>query len=158
MTLQKNSALQKSQTVRIKPGSLKRVGVCSQAEISCCPGGVGLGLTPVPKVLTSTTLLIRPVPTVILSVTFPPVGDAVAILTVELKVAGTVWGFCGVFCRNQTHQSFPLQRYEPETSSVYLPKGHVPGHLSDSPKEHTVSSWIRGKTKSAWKLNSIPSS
>lgn len=49
------------------------------------------------RTLTSTVLLIRPVLTVVLPVTLPPVGDAVAILTLELEVAGAVWGFCGVF-------------------------------------------------------------
>lgn len=97
----------KSQTVRIKPGPLGRVGVGSLVGLSCWPGGAGLGADPT-LALTSTILLIRPVPTVILSVAFPPVGDAVAILTVELKVSRTVWGFRGVFCGDQTHQSFPL--------------------------------------------------
>lgn len=50
-----------------------------------------------PEPPTSTALLVRPVPTVILSVAFPLAGHTVAILTLELEVAGAVWSFCGVF-------------------------------------------------------------
>lgn len=102
--------------------------------------GVGCGIGPAPTALTSTILLIRPVPTVILSVTFPPVGDAVTILTAELKVAGTVWGFRGVFCRDQTnHQSFPLHLHECKAVPTYLPKGCVQGGLLYSPEEYKAS-------------------
>lgn len=96
---------QKPQQVRTESGTLETVSLqASSADLVS-----GLGLTQSPTLaLTSTILLIRPVPTVVLSVTFPPVGDAVAILTAELKVAGTVWGFGGVFYRGQTHhRSFP---------------------------------------------------
>lgn len=82
---------QKAKRVQTAPGSLETASLqTSRAD-------------PVPWALTSTVLLIRPVPTVILPVTFPPVGDAVAVLTAKLKVAGAVWGFRGVFCREHTH-------------------------------------------------------
>lgn len=47
--------------------------------------------------LTSAVLLVRPVPTVVLPVTFPPVGDAVPVLALELEVAGAGGGLRGVF-------------------------------------------------------------
>lgn len=50
-----------------------------------------------PRTLTCTVLLIRPVPAVVLPVAFPPVGDAVPILARELEVAGAVGGLRGVF-------------------------------------------------------------
>ena len=47
--------------------------------------------------LTSTVLLVRPVPAVVLPVAFPPVGDAVPVLALELEVAGAAGGLGGVF-------------------------------------------------------------
>lgn len=64
----------------------RKVALCRRVLVRGCP-----------RTLTSTVLLIGPVLTVVLPVTLPPVGDAVAILTLELEVAGAVWGFRGVF-------------------------------------------------------------
>ena len=50
-----------------------------------------------PPTLTSAVLLVRPVPAVVLPVAFPPVGDAVPVLTLELEVAGAGGGLGGVF-------------------------------------------------------------
>lgn len=47
--------------------------------------------------LTSAVLLVRPVPAVVLPVAFPPVGDAVPVLALELEVAGAGGGLGGVF-------------------------------------------------------------
>lgn len=103
---------------------------------SHCPGQACsvLAAGPAPGPLTSTILLIRPVPTVILPVALPPIGDAVAILTRELEVAGAVWDFRGVFWGDQTHhQSFALHQGEhkaPYTRSVPTPEisgsPHIP--------------------------------
>jgi hypothetical protein len=117
---QKNSGSllpQKADTVRNKPGTTKTAWdsrvriILVSLEYKAGPPHGGA--------LTSTILLIWPVPTVILPVTFPPVGDAVAILTPELEVAGAVWGFCGVFCGDQPyHQSFPLYQCKHKTPPI----------------------------------------
>lgn len=46
---------------------------------------------------TCTGLFVGPVPAVVLMVAPPPAGDAAAILTPELEMAGAVGGFGGVF-------------------------------------------------------------
>lgn len=76
--------------------ALQRQGKTLEGEqegLSC----LSPGWTGTKDPLTSTVPLVGPVSTVILPVTFPPVGDAVAIVTVELEVAGAVGGFRGVF-------------------------------------------------------------
>lgn len=88
-----------------------------------------------PKTLTSAVPLIRPVATVVLPVTFPPVGDAVAIVTLELEVVGAVRGFCGVFWGDEPHrQSAALhqceQTHQPDRHSLL--KAQVPGQPAQS--------------------------
>lgn len=68
------------------------------------PGECNAGQSQAP---TSAVLLVGPVPAVVLSVTLPPLRDAVAVLTLELEVAGAAWGFCRVFW-GDTHTVGPL--------------------------------------------------
>ena len=73
---------------------------------------------------TSAALLVRPVPTVVLSVAFPPAGHTVAVLTLELEVTGAVRGFCGVFWEIKRTVS-----HLPCTSvNMKLPYTHGPSH------------------------------
>lgn len=52
-------------------------------------------------VLTLAVLLIRPVPTIVLLVALPALGDAVPVPTLELVVPGAVRGLCWVFWQGE---------------------------------------------------------
>lgn len=102
-------------------GAVGAVG--GQSDPSACPSPHPALSQPV---LTLAVLLIRPIPTVVLLVALPAVGDAVPVPTLELVVPGAVWGFCWVFWQGE--QSPVSHR----VTSAQLRAGSTPGW----PREH----------------------
>lgn len=76
-------------------GAMGAVG--RQSSHSACATAMSMSQ----PVLTLAVLLIRPVPTVVLLVALPPVGDAVPVPTLELVVPRAVRGFCWVFWQGE---------------------------------------------------------
>lgn len=106
---------------------------------------------------TYTGLLVGPVLAVVLAVAPPPAGDAAAVLTPELEVAGAVGGFGGVFWGKTQHQlwappsvNVKLQcthsLLHTESQGSRLPPGGS-GSLWDPAVTHSVRACLPGPTR-----------
>lgn len=101
-----------------------------------------------PRTLTCTVLLIRPVPAVVLPVAFPPVGDAVPILARELEVAGAVGGLRGVFWGvNRMVSHLPCTLWTQSSKDTQAPHPSPKAAHEALPEKDKAASWTHQETR-----------